>query len=61
MTDVFTKNFAIAVVLIPGLLVLAPIPDLMGHTENRRRLAKIVGEMKNGDLNREGVRLAQDF
>jgi hypothetical protein len=53
MKDHFTKNFGMSVVLILGLLVLDRLPDLIGHGESRRRLASLLWEMHNGDLNRE--------
>jgi hypothetical protein len=53
MHDDFTKQFTITLVLIGGLVGLNLLPALMGHSQNRLRVQKVLAEMQNGDLNRE--------
>jgi len=53
MNNNFTKRFAISTVLLVGLLVLDWLPNVMAHTETRRRFESVISEMHNGDLNRE--------
>ncbi|HVN82973.1 MAG TPA: SGNH/GDSL hydrolase family protein [Terriglobia bacterium] len=51
--DDFVRNFVIMLALILGLLSLNLLPRIAGRGQNRLRIQKVVGEMKNGDLNRE--------
>ena len=40
-------------VLLLGLLGLNLLPAVMGNSQNRLRVQKLLAEMQNGDLNRE--------
>lgn len=51
--DDFTKSFLVTLVLLLGLLALSQLPAVMGHTQNRLRVQKVLAELQNGDLNRE--------
>lgn len=53
MLDDFTRQFALTVLLLLGLLGLSLLPALIGNSQNRLRVQKLLAEMQNGDLNRE--------
>ncbi len=53
MKQDFNRTFVTVVVLLIGLLLLERLPDLIRRGDSRRRLGKIVDQMRNGDLNRE--------
>ena len=49
----FTRNFLVTSILLLLLLGFNLLPALMGSVQNRVRMQKVLGQLKNSDLNRE--------